>query len=182
MLYIMRHGKTDWNGRHKLQGQTDIPLNEEGRQMAREAAEACSNVHFDLCYCSPLIRAKETAQIVLEGRNIEIRYDDRLREMNFGEYEGIENCFDLPDCNVRNFFFHPESYVADKGAESLDDLFARTGVFLEERVLPKVKEGKDILIMGHGAMNSSIVCRIKDMPREKYWSEGIENCKLMRLL
>ncbi len=182
MLYIMRHGKTDWNGRHKLQGQTDIPLNEEGRQMAKEAAKECSKVHFDLCYCSPLIRAKETAQIVLEGRNIEIRYDDRLREMNFGEYEGIENCFDLPDCNVRNFFFHPENSVADRGAESLDDLFARTGEFLEERVLPKVKEGKDILIVGHGAMNSSIVCRIKDLPREKYWSEGIENCKLMRLL
>ena len=182
MLYIMRHGKTDWNERHKLQGQTDIPLNEEGRQMAREAAKTCSDVHFDLCYCSPLIRAKETAQIVLEGRDVEIRYDDRLMEMNFGEYEGIESSFSLPDCNVNEFFFHPESYVADKGAESLDELFARTGAFLEERVLPKVKEGKDILIVGHGAMNSSIVCRIKDLPREKYWSEGIENCKLMKLL
>ena len=53
MLYIMRHGKTDWNALHKLQGRTDIPLNEEGRAMARAAREQYREVHFDICYCSP---------------------------------------------------------------------------------------------------------------------------------
>ena len=56
MLYIIRHGKTDWNVWHKLQGRTDIPLNEEGRQMAEAAREEYRDVHFDLCFCSPLIR------------------------------------------------------------------------------------------------------------------------------
>ena len=81
MLYIMRHGKTDWNAKHKLQGRTDIPLNEEGIQMAEQAKEKYKDVNFDICYCSPLVRAKQTAEIVLEGRNIPIVYDDRLMEM-----------------------------------------------------------------------------------------------------
>ena len=80
MLYIMRHGKTDWNAKHKLQGRTDIPLNEEGIQMAEQAKEKYKDVNFDICYCSPLVRAKQTAEIVLEGRNIPIVYDDRLME------------------------------------------------------------------------------------------------------
>ena len=51
MLYIMRHGKTDWNAKHKLQGRTDIPLNEEGIQMAEQAKEKYKDVNFDICYC-----------------------------------------------------------------------------------------------------------------------------------
>ena len=72
----MRHGKTDWNAKHKLQGRTDIPLNEEGIQMAEQAKEKYKDVNFDICYCSPLVRQKQTAEIVLEGRNIPIVYDD----------------------------------------------------------------------------------------------------------
>ena len=79
MLYIMRHGRTDWNVRHKLQGRTDIPLNEEGRRMAEKAGEEYRDVPLDICYSSPLVRARETAEIVLSGRNIPILTDDRLR-------------------------------------------------------------------------------------------------------
>ena len=55
MLYIMRHGKTDWNAVHRLQGSEDIPLNEEGRQMARDARKKYGDLRFDICYCSPLL-------------------------------------------------------------------------------------------------------------------------------
>ncbi len=183
MLYIIRHGKTDWNVLHKLQGRTDIPLNEEGRQMAEEAREAYRNVHFDICFCSPLIRARETAEILLRDRNIPILTDDRLAEMCFGSYEGIENSFQIPDCPINVLFQAPEKYTDPPGgAESLDDLFARTGAFLRERVEPLLKESRDVLIVGHGAMNSSIISQIRHFPREQFWSAGIENCKLMKLL
>jgi len=183
MLYIIRHGRTDWNDRHKLQGRTDVPLNGEGRRMAEAAREEYRDVHFDICFCSPLIRARETAEILLRGRNVPILTDDRLLEMSFGSYEGLENSFDIPDCPVNVLFFSPEQYVSPPGgAESLDDLFARTGSFLKERVDPLLKEEKDVLIVGHGAMNSSIVCQVRNLPRAKFWSAGIENCRLMRLL
>ena len=183
MLYIIRHGKTDWNALHKLQGRTDVPLNSEGRQMAENARREYGGVHFDVCFCSPLIRARETAEILLRGRNVPILTDDRLVEMGFGSFEGLENSFDIPDCPINTLFFAPDRYLSPPGgAESLDDLFARTGEFLAERVDPLLKEGKDVLIVGHGAMNSSIVCRIRDLPRAEFWSAGIENCRLMRLI
>ena len=182
MLYIIRHGKTDWNVRHKLQGRTDVPLNEEGRKMAEAARAEYQHIHFDVCFCSPLVRARETAEILLKGRNIPILTDDRLAEMGFGSFEGIENSFQIPDCPINELFYSPEKYTAPPGgAESLDDLFARTGAFLKERVDPLLEEGKDVLIVGHGAMNSSIVCQIRQLPRAQFWSAGIENCKLMKL-
>lgn len=181
MLYIMRHGKTDWNAKHKLQGRTDIPLNEDGRSMAKNAAKECANVHFDVCYCSPLIRARETAEIVLKGRDVPIIIDDRLKEMSFGIFEGIENSFDIPDCPINVLFTNPENYTAVEDGESLEELFSRTKEFIKEVVEPALGQGKDVLIVGHGAMNSSIVCQVKDIPIEKFWSAGIENCKLMRL-
>ena len=182
MLYIIRHGKTDWNALHRLQGRTDVPLNDEGRRMAEEAREAYRDVHFDVCFCSPLSRARETAEILLRGRDVPVLTDDRLAEMGFGSYEGLENSFQIPDCPINVLFRSPEKYDSPPGgAESLDELFARTGAFLRERAEPLLKEGKDVLIVGHGAMNSSIVCQVRQLPRSQFWSAGIENCRLMRL-
>lgn len=183
MLYIMRHGKTDWNEKHKLQGRTDISLNEDGRMMAENARKEYRDVHFDICYCSPLSRAKETAEIVLKGRDVPIVTDKRLVEMSFGIYEGTENYLQIPNCPINVLFKNPESYITPaKDAESLEELYTRTGEFIKEIVEPELKQGKDILIVGHGAMNASMVCQIKDIPVEKFWSAGLEQCKLMRLL
>lgn len=181
MLYIIRHGKTDWNEIHKLQGRTDIPLNEEGRQMARDAAKEYGDIHFDVCFCSPLCRARETAELLLEGRDVPIVIDERLKEMSFGIYEGVENSFAIGDCPVNVLFQHPEEYSPVPEGESLDELYARTGEFLREVVNPLLEEGKDVVIVGHGAMNSSIVCQVRNIPLKDFWSAGIPNCKLMKL-
>ncbi|MBR1865172.1 MAG: histidine phosphatase family protein [Lachnospiraceae bacterium] len=182
MLYIMRHGKTEWNDKHKLQGRTDIPLSDTGRAMAEHAGREYKDIHFDVCYCSPLVRAKETAEIVLKDRNIPIILDERLIEMSFGVCEGIENSFENPDCPIRVLFHEPEKYTTPvEGAESLEELYARVGEFIREIITPQLKQGKDILIVGHGAMNSSMICQMKELPIERFWSNGIDQCKLMRL-
>ena len=67
-LYLIRHGETDYNKMKRNQGQIDIPLNEYGRELAEKTAEGLRGISFDLAYTSPLSRAKETAQIVLQGR------------------------------------------------------------------------------------------------------------------
>lgn len=182
MLYIIRHGRTDWNDLRKMQGQTDIPLNDNGREMARHAHDEYLDIHFDICFCSPLIRARETADLLLEGRNIPIEYDDRLKEMCFGEYEGLANSFDIPDCPINAFFLDPENYVASKGAESIQELLSRTSEFLNEKVYPLLFEGKDVLIVGHGAMNSSIICNVMHRDISEFWASGIENCVLKKLI
>ena len=103
--------------------------------------------------------------------------------MCFGVYEGTANCFRIPDCPMNVLFKTPEKYITPvEGAESFDELFARTGSFLKETAQPLLDEGKDVLIIGHGAMNSSIVCQTKGLSIKDFWSQGIENCKLMRLI
>ena len=172
----------EWNALHKIQGRTDIPLNEEGRLMAEKACEEYKDLHIDVCYCSPLIRAVETAQIVLKNRKIPIIKDERLMEMSFGDYEGIENSFAIPDCPINILFQKPGEYHESiGGAETWEELFARTGAFLKEVIEPQLQEGKDILIVGHGAMNASIICQVKGMPIEEFWSAGLEQCKILEV-
>lgn len=183
MLYIMRHGKTDWNAARRLQGRTDVPLNDEGRRMAERAREECLGTHFDLCFSSPLRRALETAEILLRGRDVPIITDTRLREMSFGVWEGVENSFILHDCPINVLFRAPEEYIVPvEDGESLDELFARTGEFLREEIAPRLASGQDILIVGHGAMNCAIISQLRSLPRSEFWSAGIENCRLMRLV
>lgn len=181
MLYIMRHGKTDWNEIRKLQGRTDIPLNEKGRAMAEEVRGECEKIGFDVCYCSPLKRASETAEIALKGLDVPIIFDDRLMEMSFGIYEGVENASSQPELYINVFFENPKEYKGAEGGETMEELFARTGEFLKEVVEPELAKGKNILIVGHGAMNCSLICHLKNLPVENFWDIGISNCKLIKI-
>ena len=178
----MRHGRTDWNAIHKLQGSADIPLNEEGRQMARDAREKYKDLKFDICYCSPLIRARETAEIFLEGRNVPILVDDRLQEMHFGAYEGIENLFEKPECPVYKLFRDPAHYVAVNGAESIEELCTRSKEFIEEVLCPELINEKNVLIVAHGAFNCSMIRYYENVPVERFWDNLQENCELKRLV
>ncbi|MBQ7636170.1 MAG: histidine phosphatase family protein [Lachnospiraceae bacterium] len=178
----MRHGITDWNQAHKLQGKTDIPLNDEGRKMAAAAAEEYKDLHIDICFCSPLKRAYETATILLDGRNIPIKTDERLSEMCFGDYEGLAYSFQIPDCPINVIFQKPEEYKASiGGSETFEELFDRTGSFLREVVEPLLKDGKDVLIVAHGALNSCIITQRKHLQIKDFWSNGIPQCKIMEL-
>ena len=98
-VYLIRHGETDWNSVRKLQGQTDIRLNDYGIELAKLTAEGLKDVDFDLIYSSPLIRAVETAQIIKGDRELEIHTDDRIKEF-----------YDI-SVNVRESLFPDERMV-----------------------------------------------------------------------
>lgn len=88
-IYLIRHGETSWNTLGRLQGRTDIELNENGIRLAKITGEKLKDVHFDLAIASPLKRAYETAGLVLGDRNIPILTDERIEEISFGEWEGL---------------------------------------------------------------------------------------------
>ena len=88
-MYIIRHGETEWNAAGRLQGQTDISLNENGVRLARITGQALSHVNFDLIITSPLKRARQTAELVTEGKSIPIFEDARISEISFGSWEGL---------------------------------------------------------------------------------------------
>jgi broad specificity phosphatase PhoE len=88
-LLLVRHGETDWNAEGKLQGHTDRPLNEYGRQQAEALAETFSTGSIDALYASDLSRARETAEILGAKLGLGVEVDPDLREKNWGNWEGL---------------------------------------------------------------------------------------------
>lgn len=174
-LYIIRHGQTDWNRVRRLQGRTDIPLNEWGRRVARLTREGLKDVAFDVAFTSPLVRAKETAEIILKGRNVPVIEDKRLIEVDFGGYEG--ESFQLDDENLQNFFSKPEAYYSIDGSESIESVFERTGEFLSELYKKPEYEDSTILLSTHGAALCGLLCNIKKWEKADFWKGGLhKNC------
>ena len=89
MIYLVRHGQTDWNLEKKTQGHTDISLNDNGREQALRVSDLLRNYKIDKIYSSDLLRASETAEIINKCLNLNIILDNRLREINYGDLEGI---------------------------------------------------------------------------------------------
>ena len=179
-IYLIRHGETDWNKLRRLQGQADIPLNEFGRQLARETEPTLRDVPFDRIYTSPLKRARETAELVTAGRNLPIIEEPRLKEMGFGEFEGLccrEEGWNIPDPGFRDFFNAPEKYRPPKGGESFQQVSDRLESFLKELYATEELQNKTVLISTHGAALCGILRLIKKNPMERYWDGGVhKNC------
>ena len=86
-IYVLRHGETALNAKGVMQGLLNEPLNQNGRALAVLTGQGMRGIHFDGCISSPLVRAKETAEIILResGNDIPITVDERVREINFGD-------------------------------------------------------------------------------------------------
>jgi len=178
-LYLVRHGETEWNKERKLQGQVNIELNEFGRHLARETAKGLKDILFDICYTSPLVRAKETAELILEGRNVPIIENDKIVEMAFGEYEGgccSKAGWNLPE-DFRKFYNDTANYMAPSGGEDFYEVRRRTGEFLEEiRMNPELRDC-NILVTTHGASLAGIINNLKGESISNYWGVGVhKNC------
>lgn len=182
-LFLFRHGQTDWNKAHRFQGRIDIPLNDYGRELARVTAQNWPIVPFDRVYCSPLIRALETAQIVLEGREEAERIiiDPRIIEFGFGENEGkdIDEAGNDPTNAMYNMLHHPESYVPAKGGESFEEMVSRAGGFLRDEILPLETEGiENVFVVAHGALIRGILCAMGIKNIRGFWDTPYFNCSL----
>ena len=180
-IYMIRHGETDWNKERKLQGQVDIPLNAFGRYLAEQTAPALKDIPFDVVYTSPLSRAKETAEIVLQHRKIPVIEESRIMEMGFGPYEGLccrrDEGWNIPDSDFRYFFDAPEKYQPPEGGESFQQISARLNEFLKELLSNESLQDKTVLLSTHGAALCGILRLIKKNPLEEYWAGGVhKNC------
>lgn len=87
MILLARHGETESNRERRFQGQLDVPLSDRGREQAHELAALVEGEGLEALYASPLIRAKETAEIVAGRLGLHVRLDDRLKEVDVGEWE-----------------------------------------------------------------------------------------------
>lgn len=178
LIYLMRHGETDWNKERRLQGQSDIPLNEYGIELAVKTAEGLKDVAFDRAFSSPLKRALVTAETVIGERGVTVETDERLKEINFGPSEG--ECFDLakknPNHPLHNFFCNPGSFAPADGAEAFSRARARAEEFLREKVLPLEGRCENVLLVAHGALNRCILNSIAGIPDRNFWQIDLPNC------
>ena len=90
ILYLLRHGETDWDAKERVQGVSDAALNKKGLQPSYDVAEKLANEHIETIYASDFKRAKKTGDIVSARLDLPIHYTKRLREMNFGKAEGVK--------------------------------------------------------------------------------------------
>ena len=181
MMYIVRHGETDWNRMCRVQGHTDIALNDYGRLLARETAEGMKGIHLDLCYTSPLSRARETAQIILGGRQIPVYDDPRIEEISFGRYEGLKIGGEDPQSRLFGRFFSDTGhYEAPDDAETVEELYGRTGAFLREMQTRPDLRDKNILVSTHGAAMTALLNRIRgNLSVADFWKDEVPpNCSV----
>ncbi len=182
-IYLMRHGETDYNKKKLIQGRLDIPLNEYGIRLAELTRDGFrrEGLHFDLAYCSPLIRARQTADILLEGEDTPIIYDDRICEMNFAEGEGVhlDEIATNPEYrNIYYLFHEPEKYQATSIGESYEDLFARVQDFLETEIYPKEKDYENVLVCCHGGIIRAFLAFLKKLELSEFWNNHQPNCSV----
>lgn len=136
-IYILRHGETNGNKAGRIQGSTDIPLNEYGIELAKITRDGIEKegLQFDIIYASPLSRARKTAEIVRGTHTTEIVIDDRIIEMNFGKAEGmlIKDINEKPENQNLKYCFTSIEISAKDGAESYEHIMAKGQRFLRKR-------------------------------------------------
>lgn len=157
-LYIARHGETDWNVQHKLQGITDIPLNENGRRQAAALAESLKGVHLDAIYSSTLSRSRLTAQTVA-GNTMTVKSLDGLRERNYGHFQGGSDT--APEYTRRMNVWDDR---LDDG-ESLNQLLARASASLAQ--IRREHPSGNVLIVGHRITNQTLLRALLDLTPEQ---------------
>jgi len=157
-LYIARHGETDWNLAHRLQGWTDRPLDDTGRRQAMELAESLKGVHLDAIYSSTLSRSRDTAQAVAAG-SLTVKSLPGLRERNYGKFQGGSDTD--PDYLKRVNAWDD----AMDGGETLTQLLARARESLA--LIRREHPSGNVLIVSHRITNQMILRALMDLTPEQ---------------
>ena len=168
--FLVRHGETEWNRDGRIQGHSDVPMSDMGREQARRTAERLAHVAFSAAYASDLVRARETAEIIL-ARNPApppLQLDAALRELSFGQLEGLswaEIRSTHPRIAGRLEGTDSDLDLAPAEGESLHDAFARQRGFLE-RV--SGQQGS-VLVAGHGGTLRVLAMLLLGFQPRYYW-------------
>lgn len=166
-IVLVRHGETEWNRTRRVQGHTDIPLNDEGRRQARALAEELDGEKVDAVYASDLGRARETAEILAAARGADVISLPALRERHFGTWEG------LTDTEVHARF--PEAAGGSWGdGETTEELAERVVAAVGE--IAAAHAGGLVLVVTHGGPLRAILRHVEED------ASPVGNCGVVRLV
>jgi len=168
VVLLARHGETLWNEMRLIQGRTDVALSDTGREQARALSAALASIPLSSIYCSPLVRARETANILATPHKIMPRVDEGFVEINFGEWEGKTH-----SALRKQFQEQYERWLIDPGqvdvprAERLNDVQARVIQSFERIVMEN--EGKIATVVGHGGVNRALILSLMRANSGAFW-------------
>lgn len=155
-LVLVRHGETAWNAARRFQGQSPVPLSERGRAQVAALGLALRSESFSHAYASDLQRALETARTIVGARKLEVTIDERLREFDFGQWEGLT----WPEIVARWPQFEARLPTQARryepvGGEQFEQVVARVGSFLDE--LRSGAPAGPVLVVTHaGALHAAM--------------------------
>ena len=180
-LLLVRHGETDWNRERRFQGHADPPLNEAGREQARELADRLSGEDIAAVYTSDLLRARETAEILAAALDAEIVALRELREIDVGSWQGLtwpEIEEHHPDGAAR---WHQNGHGWDSG-ETYEQLGKRIVAALRE--IASNHPGQRVLVVGHGGTVRATRAFVEgvSVAESRRRSSAIGNCEVFRVV
>lgn len=182
-LVLVRHGQSQWNLENRFTGWVDVPLSPLGVEEAKRAGQTLRslNIRFDECFTSVLQRAQNTLRLILEEigqTSVPVTKDAALNERHYGALQGLnkkETADRYGDQQVhiwrRSYDVPPPKEKTANNpegiSESLKDTAARTLPYFKSRILPLVREGRNVLVAAHGNSLRSIVMDLEGMTREQ---------------
>ena len=171
-IMLVRHGQTEWNNVGKMQGSSEVHLSQDGLHQARLLAAHCPFHTADAIYSSPLARAETTAMILAEKFNLHVEIVPKLRETNFGDWEGklLRDIAKEDPINFEKFFMQPDE-LKIPNAETFQQTQFRA-MEAVQKIINKhsAEKNSHIIIVAHGAVNRTILCSFLDIPLRKMWS------------
>ena len=179
-IYLTRHSKTAWNQEKRLQGRCDSPLTQEGEENAKALKDYIQTIPFDCIYSSPIPRAYTTARLLFDHKKIIL--DDRLMEMNFGDFEGrkisdiLKSDYEL----YHNLWHHPEKFNFITHGESYDDVIERARSFLID-LEKNHSQNSTVMIVTHGMFFIVLLATMLGMKKKDYIKinqKVVEGCSL----
>jgi phosphoserine phosphatase len=174
-IFLIRHGETAWNSEGIFRGQSDIPLNERGLQQARATGEYLQAIDFNAVFCSPLSRARQTAEALCRDRIITPQPVDAFIDISFGPWEGqtYSNLEALYPEAIRIWREEPENHQLE-GAETLDEVKSRA--FDELLRLARENSGKNIAIVTHRVVLKLLLLAAIGLDSSAFWKVKQDTC------
>lgn len=170
-LVLVRHGQSQWNLENRFTGWVDVDLSALGEEEALKAGEKLKGVPFEKAFTSDLKRAQRTLSIILDviGQSkLSIEKDKALNERHYGDLQGLDKAETAKKYGDKQVHIWRRSYdVKPPNGESLKDTAARTLPYFNEKILPEVKAGKNILVAAHGNSLRSIVMDLDKLTKEQ---------------
>ena len=171
IIYLIRHGETDWNAQRRIQGREDIPLNAAGRAQASRCGAALRGCGIGAVAVSPLQRAADTARHISEMTGIPARAEPRLTEQNFGKWESTAR-------NGLEFQAAKGEFACRyDGGESMLHLAQRVYNLLDEL---KARPDRTYLLVAHNGISRMVHSYFYEMTNEEFAAFGVKNCAVLR--